>query len=42
MFRRVAHLVLGLVVAGAVAFAPLSSALAERSWQCAPFARLVS
>jgi surface antigen len=42
MFRRVAHLVLGLVVAGAMALAPVSSALAERYWQCAPFARLIS
>ena len=36
------HIAVGALVAGLVALAPLSSAVADRYWQCVPFARLVS
>lgn len=36
------HIAVGALVAGIVALAPLSSAVADRYWQCVPFARLVS
>jgi len=42
MFRRAVHIAVGVFVAGVVALAPVSSALADRYWQCVPFARLVS
>ena len=42
MFRRAIHIAVGVFVAGVVALAPVSSALADRYWQCVPFARLVS
>jgi surface antigen len=42
MFRRAMHIAVGALVAGIVALAPLSSAVADRYWQCVPFARLVS
>lgn len=42
MFRRAMHIAVGAFIAGVVAFAPVSSALADRYWQCVPFARLVS
>jgi surface antigen len=42
LFRRGVHLAIGALVAGVVAFAPISSAMADRYWQCAPFARLLS
>jgi len=42
LFRRGVHLAIAALVAGVVAFAPISSAMADRYWQCAPFARLLS
>jgi len=36
------HIAVGALVAGIVALAPLSSAVADRYWQCVPFARLAS
>jgi surface antigen len=42
MFRRAMHTAVGALVAGIVALAPMSSAAADRYWQCVPFARLVS